>query len=92
MVHTHISTHSARFSHHGRKSSRQRTKHIEVHYHFNWERIQAGDVDLQHINTNLQVVDIFTKAFEVDNLRQFITDLGLTLFAFPSLRGIATTD
>ena len=30
-----------------------RTKHIEVHYHFIRERVLAGDVDLQHINTNL---------------------------------------
>ena len=31
-----------------------RTKHIEVHYHFIRERVLAGDVDLQHINTNLR--------------------------------------
>ena len=30
-----------------------RTKHIEVHYHFIRERVQAGDVDLEHISTNL---------------------------------------
>ena len=29
------------------------TKYIEVHYHFIQERVQAGDVDLHHINTNL---------------------------------------
>ena len=29
------------------------TKQIEVHYQFIRERILAGDVDLQHINTNL---------------------------------------
>ena len=30
-----------------------RTKHIEVHYHFNRECVVGDDVDLQHINTNL---------------------------------------
>ena len=30
-----------------------RTKHIEVHYHFIRERVLAGNVDLQHISTNL---------------------------------------
>ena len=30
-----------------------RTNHIEVHYHFIQERLLAGDVDLQHISTNL---------------------------------------
>ena len=38
-----------------------RTKHIEVHYHFIRERALAGDVDLQHISTNLQTTNIFTK-------------------------------
>ena len=37
-----------------------RTKHIEVHYHFIRERVQAGDIDLQHIRTNFQMTDIFT--------------------------------
>ena len=37
------------------------SKHIEVHYHFIREHVQVGDVDLQHINTNLQTIDIFTK-------------------------------
>ena len=41
-----------------------RTKHIEVHYHFIRERFLARDVDMQHISTHLQMVDIFTKAWE----------------------------
>ena len=63
------------------------TKHIEVHYHFIRDRVQAGDVDLQHINTNLQTADIFTKALGVDKLRQFMLDLGQTIPNQPSLRG-----
>ena len=64
-----------------------RTKHIEVHYHFIRERVLAGDVDLQHISTNLQTADIFTKALGADKLGQFMTDLGLTIPDLPSLRG-----
>ena len=45
-----------------------RTKHIEVHYHFIREHVLAGDVDLQHISTNLQTADIFTKALGADKL------------------------
>ena len=45
------------------------TKHIEVHYHFIREQVLAGDVDLQHISTNLLTADIFTKALGVDRLR-----------------------
>ena len=52
------------------------TKHIEVH----------GDVDLQHISTNLQTAHILTKALGADKLWQFMTDLGLTIPNLPSLR------
>ena len=64
-----------------------RIKHIEVHYHFIRERVLAGDVDLQHITTNLQTADIFTKALGAHKLWQFMTDLGLTIPDVPSLRG-----
>ena len=63
------------------------TKHIEVHYHFIWERVQARDVDLQDINKNLQTVDIFTKALGPDKLWQFMIDLELMILDLPSLRG-----
>ena len=62
-------------------------KYTEVHYHFIRERVLAGDVDLQHISTNLQTADIFTKALGADKLWQFMTDLGLTIPDLPSLRG-----
>ena len=45
-----------------------RTQDIKVHYHFIRERVLAGDVDLQHISTNLQTTDIFTKALGADKL------------------------
>ena len=64
-----------------------RTKHIEVHYHFIQERVLVGDVDLQHVSTNLQTADIFTKALGTEKLWQFMTDLGLTISGLPSLRG-----
>ena len=46
-----------------------RTKHIVVHYHFIRECVLAGDVGLQHIRTNVQKADIFTKALGVNKLR-----------------------
>ena len=51
------------------------------------DSVLAGDVDLQHISTNLQTVDIFTKALGADNLWQFMTDLGLMIPDLPSFRG-----
>jgi hypothetical protein len=46
-----------------------RTKHIEVHYHFVGERVLSGEVELRHVPTDRQVVDIFTKALGLDKLR-----------------------
>ena len=63
------------------------TKHIEVHYHFIHEGVQVGDVELQHISTNLHRVDIFTKAMGAKKLREFMLDLGLTIPDLTSLRG-----
>ena len=63
------------------------TKHIEVHYHFIRERVQAGEIDLQHVSTNLQVVDILTKALGIDKLGKFALGLRLTPSVLPSLRG-----
>ena len=63
------------------------TKHIEVHYHFIRERVQAGDIDLQHSSTHLQVADIVTKALGINKLRHFVSNLGLSLLDQPNLRG-----
>jgi hypothetical protein len=38
-----------------------RTKHIEVHYHFIREKVLAKEIDLNHVNTEDQVTDIFTR-------------------------------
>ena len=63
-----------------------RTKHIEVHYHFIWECVLAGDIDLVYIGTYEQVADIFTKASGVEKLRRFWTMLGVLEMEL-SLRG-----
>ena len=38
-----------------------RTKHIEIRHHFIRDHIEKGDVELIHVDTRLQVADIFTK-------------------------------
>ncbi|GJU75847.1 integrase [Tanacetum coccineum] len=38
-----------------------RTKHIEINYHFVWEKVAQGDLRVQHISTHDQIADIFTK-------------------------------
>ena len=48
-----------------------RTKHIEVHYHFIREKVLSGEIDLEYVNTEEQVADIFTKALGVEKLQRF---------------------
>ena len=54
-----------------------RKKHIEVHYHFIREKVLSGEIDLQYVNTEEQVADIFTKALGAEKLRRFRETLGL---------------
>jgi hypothetical protein len=54
-----------------------RTKHIEVQYHFIREKVIAKEIDLIHVSTEDQVVDIFTKALSTDKLKKFRKMLGV---------------
>jgi len=63
-----------------------KTKHIEVHYHFIREKVLTKEIDLIHVSTEDQVVDIFTKALGIDKLRKFRKMLGV-LEVDLSLRG-----
>ncbi len=54
-----------------------RTKHIEVHYHFIREKVIAKEIDLIHVSTEDQIVDIFTKALSINKLRKFRKMLGV---------------
>jgi hypothetical protein len=63
-----------------------KTKHIEVHYHFIKEKVLAKEIDLIHVNTEDQVVDIFTKVLGIDKLKKFRKMLGV-LKVDLSLRG-----
>ncbi len=63
-----------------------RTKHIEVHYHFIRKKNLAREINLIHVNTKDQVVNIFTKALSTDKLRKFRKMLGV-LEVNLSLRG-----
>jgi len=48
-----------------------------VHYHFIREKVVAKEIDLIHVNTEDQVVDIFTKALGIDQLKKFRKMLGV---------------
>ena len=40
----------------------ERTKHIQIDYHFIHEKVVAGILTLSHLGTKEQPADIFTKA------------------------------
>ena len=40
----------------------QRTKHVDILYHFIRERVQSKDIERVHIETKNQLVDYLTKA------------------------------
>ena len=40
-----------------------RSKHIEIHYHFIRDMVQRGALKLQYISTDEQVVDVMTKSY-----------------------------
>jgi len=54
-----------------------RTKYIEVHYHFIREKVLTREINLIHVNTKNQVLDIFTKALGIDKLKRFRKLLGV---------------
>ena len=63
-----------------------RTKHIEVHYHFIQEKVLSKEIDLEYVNTEEQVADIFTKALGTEKLQMFRSLLGVAEMEL-SLRG-----
>jgi hypothetical protein len=63
-----------------------RTKHIEVHYHYIREKVLTKEIDLIHVSTEDQIVDIFTKALSTDKIKRFRKMLGV-LEVDLSLRG-----
>jgi hypothetical protein len=65
-----------------------RTKHIEVHYHFIREKVLAKEINLIHVGTENQVVEILTKALGTDKLKKFRKMLGV-LEVDLSLKGSA---
>ena len=54
-----------------------RSKHIEVHYHFIREMVVADQIDLEHVRTEDQVADIFTKSLGKDKFIHFRQLLGV---------------
>lgn len=63
----------------------ERTKHIEVDCHQVQDKIVEGVIKTFHISSNLQVVDIFTKALGLPAFSRLVNSLGLVDIFAPSL-------
>ena len=55
----------------------ERTKHIEVDCHFIREKVQKGEITLQHTRTKDQLADIFTKSLRGNRVNFLCNKLGL---------------
>jgi hypothetical protein len=63
-----------------------RSKNIEIQYHFIRDYVQRGAVELQHISTKEQVADILTKALNMGKFVFFRDKLGVVSNTFLDMR------
>ena len=54
-----------------------RTKHIDIRYYFLHYHVQNGDISLEFIDTNNQLIHIFTKTLNEERLNFIKHDLGM---------------
>ncbi|KAK7390792.1 hypothetical protein VNO78_18871 [Psophocarpus tetragonolobus] len=65
-----------------------RTKHIEVRHHFIRDHVLKGDREIEFIDTNNQLTDIFTKPLAKDKFFTIRNELGILDKAYVSLFGV----
>ena len=54
-----------------------KSKHVEIRYHFIRDMVQKGAIELQYISTNDQVVDVLTKPLPKVKFEYFHGRLGV---------------
>ena len=54
-----------------------RTKHVEVHYHFIREKVLQAEIELEHVRTEKQAADLFTKGLSGNKFESFCHQLGM---------------
>jgi hypothetical protein len=54
-----------------------RTKHIDIWYHFLIDHHQKGDIDVCHISTDYQLIDIFTKSLDEKMICKLRSELNI---------------
>jgi hypothetical protein len=54
-----------------------RTKHIDIQYHFLRDHQQRGDIEITYVNTEDQLVDIFTKPLDEKTFSKLRNELNI---------------
>ena len=54
----------------------ERTKHIEIDCHFIREKIISGDIEIEFVNSNNQLANIFTKPLREPRIDYICNKLG----------------
>jgi hypothetical protein len=54
-----------------------KSKHIEIQYHYIHDMVQRGAIKLQYVSMNEQVVDVLTKPLSRVNFEHFLDNLGI---------------
>ena len=54
-----------------------RTKHIDIRYHFLRDHVEKGDIDIDHVGIDIQLVDILTKPLDEAWFFQLRRELGI---------------
>jgi len=66
--------------------SHAKSKHIETKYHFLWDQVSKGRLELVYCSTNDKVADVFTKPLKYERFEKSRTLLNLESDCF-GLRG-----
>ena len=54
-----------------------RSKYIEIHYHYIYDMVQRGAIKLQYVSTDEQVADVLTKPLSRVKFEHFRDKLGI---------------
>ena len=54
-----------------------RTKHIDIRHHFIRDLVEEKTIKLEHVATELQLADIFTKALDANQFENLRGKLGI---------------
>ena len=57
-----------------------RSKHIDVRHHFLRDHVNKGDIKMTHIDTKINLADIFKKPLNSERFTKLRLDLGMLEF------------